>query len=93
MRNPSRVKTRDSGFVLLLVFFLTASCAWAQSEDELIRGAKKEGKVVFWSSMRIDDSKALAAGFEARYPFIKVDIFRARQSLRASWFERHDKPA
>ena len=78
MRNPSRVKTaRDSGFVLLLVFFLTASCAWAQSEDELIRGAKKEGKVVFWSSMRIDDSKALAAGFEARYPFIKVDIFRA----------------
>ena len=27
--------------------------------------------------MRIDDSKALAAGFEARYPFIKVDIFRA----------------
>jgi iron(III) transport system substrate-binding protein len=68
---------RDSGFVLLLVFFLTASCAWAQSEDELIRGAKKEGKVVFWSSMRIDDSKALAAGFEARYPFIKVDIFRA----------------
>ena len=78
MRNPSRMKTaRDSGFVLLLVFFLTASCAWAQSEDELIRGAKKEGKVVFWSSMRIDDSKALAAGFEARYPFIKVDIFRA----------------
>ena len=27
--------------------------------------------------MRIDDSKALAAGFEAKYPFIKVDIFRA----------------
>ena len=78
MRNPSRVKAaRESGFVLLLVFFLTASCAWAQSEDELIRGAKKEAKVVFWSSMRIDDSKALAAGFEAKYPFIKVDIFRA----------------
>ena len=27
--------------------------------------------------MRIEDSRALAAGFEARYPFIKVDIFRA----------------
>ena len=77
MRNLSRMKTRDSGFVLLLILFLITSCAWAQSEDELIRGAKKEGKVVFWSSMRIDDSKALAAGFEARYPFIKVDIFRA----------------
>src|SRR5262249_58229523 len=55
----------------------TAFYAWAQSEDELIRGAKKEGKVVFRSSMRIEDSRALAAGFEARYPFIKVDIFRA----------------
>jgi iron(III) transport system substrate-binding protein len=40
-------------------------------------GAKKETKVVFWSSMRIEDSRALAAGFEARYPFVKVDIFRA----------------
>jgi len=49
----------------------------AQSEDELVRGAKKEGKVVFWSSMRIEDSRALAAGFETKYPFIKVDIFRA----------------
>ena len=50
---------------------------WAQSEDELIRGARKEGQVVFLSSMRIDDSKALATGFEGKYPFVKVDIFRA----------------
>jgi iron(III) transport system substrate-binding protein len=78
MQSRSMLKTgRDNGFALVLVILATASCAWAQSEDELIRGAKKEGKVVFWSSMRIEDSKALAAGFEARYPFIKVDIFRA----------------
>jgi iron(III) transport system substrate-binding protein len=63
--------------LLLGVFGRIANPAHAQSEDELARGAKKEGKVVFWSSMRIEDSKALAAGFEARYPFIKVEIFRA----------------
>jgi iron(III) transport system substrate-binding protein len=68
---------RNNGLVLMLVILATTFHAWAQSEDELIRGAKKEGKVVFWSSMRIEDSKALAAGFEARFPFIKVDIFRA----------------
>ena len=51
--------------------------ALAQSEDELIRGARKEGQVVFWSSMRIDDSKSLASGFETKYPSIKVEIFRA----------------
>ncbi len=27
--------------------------------------------------MRIDDSKALATGFEAKYPFLKVEIVRA----------------
>src|SRR5919108_2388552 len=78
MRNRSMLKAgRDNGFILVLVILATAFYAWAQSEDELIRGAKKEGKVVFWSSMRIEDSRALAAGFEARFPFIKVDIFRA----------------
>jgi iron(III) transport system substrate-binding protein len=50
---------------------------WAQSEGDLVSGAKKEGKVVFWSSMRIEDSRLVAAGFEARYPFVKVEIFRA----------------
>ena len=49
----------------------------AQSEEDWIRGAKKEGQVMFWSSMRIDDSRALAAGFESRYPYIKVEIYRA----------------
>lgn len=74
----NRSKTKTARFSLLLVLSaLFVSHAWAQSEDELVRGAKKEGKVVFWSSMRIDDSKALASGFEAKYPFVKVDIFRA----------------
>ena len=76
MRNRTQT-TRGSGFVLLWFLLATASYAWAQSETELITRTKKEGKVVFWSSMRIEDSRALVAGFEARYPFIKVDIFRA----------------
>lgn len=76
MHNSARKKI--SWFVLALCSVLTiAGRLWAQSEDELIRGARKEGQVVFWSSMRIDDSKALATGFEAKYPFVKVDIFRA----------------
>jgi iron(III) transport system substrate-binding protein len=62
---------------LLMVSALSVSHALAQSEEELIRGAKKEAKIMFWSSMRIEDSKMLAAGFESRYPFVKVDIFRA----------------
>jgi iron(III) transport system substrate-binding protein len=62
---------------MLAGLFVTTDRAAAQSEEELVRGAKKEGRVVFWSSMRIEDSRLVAAGFEAKYPFIKVDIFRA----------------
>ena len=63
--------------VLIASAFLGPAHATAQSEKELEAGAKKEGKVAFWSSMRIEDSRALAAGFETKYPFIKVDIVRA----------------
>jgi len=76
MQDSARKKIRC--FVLALCGVLTATDrVWAQSEEELIRGAKKEGQVVFWSSMRVEDSKALATGFEAKYPFLKVEIFRA----------------
>ena len=68
---------KTAKFGLLLMSALSISHAWAQSEEELIRGAKKEAKVMFWSSMRIQDSKMLTAGFEAKYPFVKVEIFRA----------------
>jgi iron(III) transport system substrate-binding protein len=61
---------------LVAGFFSAALIARAQTEAELINGAKKEGRVSFWSGMRIDDARAIAQGFEAKYPFIKTDIFR-----------------
>ena len=66
MQNQSTTKTALFKIVsLLVIFFAAAPDLRAQPEEELIRGAKKEGQVVFWSSMRIEDSRALAAGFEA----------------------------
>ena len=67
-------------FLLGLSLLLSISAfdpVYGQSEDELVAGAKKEGKVAFWSGMALDDSRLVAAGFEKKYPFIKVDIFRA----------------
>jgi iron(III) transport system substrate-binding protein len=51
--------------------------AWGQTEAELVDAAKKEKKIMFWSAMRIEDNDALVKGFEAKYPFIKVEVFRA----------------
>jgi iron(III) transport system substrate-binding protein len=61
----------------LAYFFSAAGMASAQSEAELIAGAKKEGRVSFWSGMRLEDARLMMQGFEAKYPFIKTDIFRA----------------
>ena len=63
--------------VALSFLLLEMAMAWAQSETELIRGAKQEGKVMFWSAMRNEDNQALVEGFEAKYPFVKVDVLRA----------------
>ncbi len=51
--------------------------AQAPSSSALIEGAKKEGKVVWYTSMAIDTSKPLLDGFLKEYPFIKADLVRA----------------
>ena len=43
----------------------------------LIEGAKKEGKMVFYTSVETEFARILTTAFEAKYPFIKTDIFRS----------------
>ena len=65
--------------ILLSVFlcFISATNLSAQSQAALIDGAKKEGKLVWYTSMAIDTSKPLLDAFEKEYPFIKADLVRA----------------
>lgn len=49
----------------------------AQTREELIEGAKKEGRVVWYGSLSLEDLRKLANAFEKKYPFIKVETFRA----------------
>jgi ABC-type Fe3+ transport system substrate-binding protein len=44
--------------------------------DTILEGAKKEGQVVFYGSMEVVSQQRLIAGFEKKYPFIKVDATR-----------------
>src|SRR5689334_888652 len=61
---------------LLLLAIAIATSAWGQPAT-LIEGAKKEGKVVWYTSLNINDSNALLARFEQKYPFIKSELLRA----------------
>jgi len=62
--------------LLLTVAISFASSAWGQPAG-LIEAAKKEGKVVWYTSLNINDSNALLARFEQKYPFIKSELLRA----------------
>ena len=64
---------------LLILALLGASAgpAPAQSRQELIEGAKREGKFVLYTSMSLDDSQPLLQAFEKKYPFLKGEIYRA----------------
>jgi hypothetical protein len=61
-------------YVLIVLF---ATNLQAQSHSALVEGAKKEGKLVWYTSMAIDTSKPLLDAFLKDYPFIKADLVRA----------------
>src|SRR5438046_10547576 len=65
--------------LFLAVFFLCATDrAWSQDDrGKQIEAAKKEGKLVWYTSANVTESKPLLDDFEKQYPFIKGEIFRA----------------
>ena len=55
------------------------TAAWGQTvlpPAVLVEAAKKEGQVVFYTPLNINDSRPLLQRFEQRYPFIKTELLR-----------------
>jgi iron(III) transport system substrate-binding protein len=61
----------------MTLLLLPARAGWAQSDPKLIEGARKEGKLVWYTSTNVTDSKPLLDDFEKLYPFLKGEIVRA----------------
>jgi iron(III) transport system substrate-binding protein len=68
------------------LFFLTALCclhggsglgAEVSQAPQVIEGARKEAKLVFYTSVETEFARLLTSAFEGKYPFIKTDIFRS----------------
>lgn len=47
-----------------------------QRKETLIRGAKEEGKLAFYTSTAPEDIQSLLLAFDMRYPFIKAEMVR-----------------
>ncbi len=66
---------RGMGFVVGSIFLLAALTGSGESSS--IDAAKKEGAVVFYSTMTAEHHGKLVQAFHAKYPFIKIEGFRA----------------
>ena len=67
-------------FLILWVLVLCTPLHGADGDTQqrhLMEGAKKEGKLVFYTSVETEFARSLTSGFELKYPFIKTDIFRS----------------
>jgi len=73
------MKPRIIFFALGLVLALyNLPLAWGQADatKRLIDGAKKEGKIVWYTALSIQDAEVLTKRFEQTYPFIKTETLR-----------------
>ncbi|HLN87853.1 MAG TPA: extracellular solute-binding protein, partial [Candidatus Limnocylindrales bacterium] len=60
-----------------LLIIASAQLVPAATRDQLIDGAKKEGEVVVYASMNLEEANTMIARFEQKYPFVKVKLNRA----------------
>src|SRR5207245_6386984 len=64
--------------LFLAVFFLCATDRASSQDDrgKQIEAAKKEGKLIWYTSDNVTESKPLLDDFEKQHPFVKGEIFR-----------------
>lgn len=60
----------------LAMLLFSASTAGAQTQEQLIAGAKNEGKLVLYASAATQQLQMYLAAFNKRYPFVKTEYFR-----------------
>ena len=69
---------------LALSFFLLAPQSAAAAAPAMVEAARKEGALVFYTTMDIQNSKPLVDEFNKKYPFIRADLVRHRGTAMVS---------
>ena len=64
-------------FVPLLFYHPVVLVAQEGSGPNLIEGAKKEGQVVWYTTMNVSQSKPVVDAFQKKYPFVEPVLYRA----------------
>ncbi len=67
---------RPAAVATVAVAALLLSVTVARAQDPRVDAAKKEGKVVWYTSLALTSAEKVAKLFEAAYPGVKVDVHR-----------------
>ena len=70
------MKTIKVLVALLVTVFLLPNISSGNPDPKLIEGAKKEGRMAYWTTMTLSQSKQVVDAFHKKYPFIKPDLYR-----------------
>ncbi len=62
-------------FICLAALACFAATSATGAEENIIEGARREGKVVWYTN--VGESQEIARAFEKKYPFLKVEVFRS----------------
>ena len=63
-------------YIVLSGFMLSSALGQSEHTKRLIEGAKKEGKLLWYTALNINDATMLTKRFEQLYPFIKTETLR-----------------
>src|SRR3972149_53507 len=79
-RRSNQMRKKLVSHLATLVLSLSCSLTHAATEDNkkqrFVDGARKEGSKVINTSVETGFARSMSVSFEAKYPFIKTDIFR-----------------
>src|SRR3972149_394574 len=73
---PSRISFILAWFITLVVLIAPHVFAEVAGQALLVEGAKKEGKVVIYATLSVDEMRMFSDGFEKKYPFLKAESVR-----------------
>src|SRR4029434_6684104 len=74
-RNVMKTLERSFFVILFLALLNTSALPQGASDSKLIEGAKKENRLVHWTTMTLSQSKQVVDAFQNKYPFIETDLF------------------
>ncbi|HEY2921272.1 MAG TPA: extracellular solute-binding protein [Candidatus Binatia bacterium] len=81
MKSKRPNSIRSSWLAVFLLLLLSAQSLAQERPDarliQLIQGAEKEAKLVWWTTTNLDLSQRILERFEKKYPSVKTELFRA----------------